>query len=188
MIRIACLSAAFLLAVSFGAVTRAEDPALDWSKFTKHGEISGVIVKGSTDHLVLEVPKMVQNKTNGNRSRGGKNRRPSMKLGHEDIDIHFAPQGLVRWEKMPTNVDDKGVKIFPTSKELDKMRLPIGAPGFAAERTDLKPGHMVTITLVRPSDIQASKVTDADIVIKYAVIKGETTPPKNAGKDAPKKK
>lgn len=176
------------LAVSFGVIlagsglTIAEDKPVDWSKFHSSGKVKAVVEKVDGDSVTVSVPKLERNKTSG--YRGGRNRRPSVKVGHEDIDIPYAANGLVRWEKLPKKADGKEY----TSKELEKARLPIGATGYAAERSDLKPGHIVELHLVHPSDIPDSKLTDKDIVIKYVVIEGETKAPAHASKSDTKKK
>jgi hypothetical protein len=185
--------------VALGGIASAADQPVDWSMFVKHAEIGGVVVKADKDKIVLDVPtlekKQAGNNNNNNNNnnnkagnRGGRNRRPSLTVGHEHVDVHYAAQGMVRYEKVPEVTDGKGGTTKPTGKELDKLRLPLGAPGYAAERTDLRPGHIVAITLVRPSTVTAEKASDDDILIKYAIIKGITTPPKDAGKDDAKKK
>lgn len=178
----------FSLAVPFGLIlacsglTVADDKPVDWSKFHSSGKVKAVVEKVDGDSVTISVPKLERNKSSG--YRGGRNRRPSVKVGHEDIDIPFAQNALVRWDKLPKKADGKD----HTSKELEKSRLPIGAPGHAAERSDLKPGHIVELHLVHPSDIPDSKLTDKDIVIKYVVIEGETKAPAHANKNDTKKK
>ncbi len=175
------------LAVSFGLFTLsysiviAEEP-VDWSKFHSAGKVKGVVEKVDGDSVTISVPKLEKNKSSG--YRGGRNRRPSVKVGHEDIDIPYAANGLVRWEKKPKKLDGKQ----HTSKELETAMKPIGAPGYAAERTELKPGHIVELHLIHPSDIPDSKLTVKDIVIKYVVIEGETKAPPHASKSDAKKK
>jgi hypothetical protein len=61
---------------------------------------------------------------------------------------------------------------------MEKLRQPTGVPGYAADRTDLKPGTIVEAHLVRPRSIPAAKATEADLVVKYVFIVGEGAPPK----------
>jgi hypothetical protein len=162
-----------LSCMAFAGFAQAADEVPDWSKFTKHSVVKGVIVSAEADKITVEVPTV-------KKSNAGSNRRPSVKAGHEHVDISYAPAGLVRWEKMPSKPD--GSK--PTAKDLEDLRKPVGAPGYAAAKGDLKPGHIVELTLVHPRDIPADKVKEADIVIKYVMIEGETKAPK----EEPKKK
>ena len=99
--------------------------------------------------------------------------------------LHPRPQ-IPTSKLLSAKPDGKGGTLPLTSKEMDELRKPIGAPGYAAAKSELKPGHIVELQLVRPRDIAADKAKDEDIVIKYAMIEGETKPP--ATKDAPKKK
>lgn len=161
--------------------TIAEEPA-DWSKFHSSGKVKGVVEKVDDDSITISVPKLERGKPNSN--RGGRNRRPNVKIGHEDIDISFAEHALVRWEKLPKKADG----TQRTSKELEVAKTPIGVPGYVASKNDLKPGHIVELTLVHPSNISDKNLTVKDIVIKYAMIEGETTPPPHADKNDPKKK
>jgi hypothetical protein len=169
MNRITALALSFLAFVGFA---QAADDVPDWSKYTKHSVVKGVIVSADSDKITVEIPKV--------EGKGGKKGKPSVKAGHEDVDISYAPAGLVRWEKMPSKTD--GSK--PTTKDIEDLRKPIGAPGYAAAKGDLKPGHIVELTLVHPRDIPADKVKSADIVIKFVLIQGETKAPK----EEPKKK
>lgn len=178
MLRSLLLAFGFLGTLSF---THGEEP-VDWSKFHNHSKVKGVVEKVDGDSVTISVPKLEKNKTSG--TRGGRNRRPSVKLGHEDIDIPYAPNGLARWDKLPPKPDGKS----HTSKELEELKKPIGAHGYAAARTDLKPGHIVELHLVHPRDISESKLTDKDLLIKYVVIEGETKAPPHADKSDAKKK
>jgi hypothetical protein len=180
MIRPVLMTVSFL----FLSVAMAED-APDWSKFAKYGEISGVIVKAGDEDITLQIPKLEKGKNNNRGgNRGGRNRRPSVKLGHEDIDLNYAPAGLVRWDKLPKNPDGSPL----SSRAMEALRKPIGAPGYAADKADLKPGHVVKVQLVRPTEIPADKVTEKNVNIKYVIIVAEANPPKAEKKDDPKKK
>lgn len=181
MIRSLALILSFGMALFTSSFVVAEEPAY-WSKFHSAGKVKGVVEKVDGDSVTISVPKLEKNKTSG--YRGGRNRRPSVKVGHEDIDIPYATNGLVRWEKLPKKPDGKQ----HSSKEMEQAMKPIGAPGYAAERTELKPGHIVELHLVHPSDIPNSKLTVKDIIIKYVVIEGETKAPPHANKSDTKKK
>lgn len=166
------------IAVTFVPKAIASDNPPDWSNYTNHSKIEGVIVKGELDKITLQVPKLEKGKNNGNYRR----RRPNVHLGHENIVIPYAPSGIVRWEKLQPGADGK----LPTGKALDALRLPYGAPGYAAEKTELRPGLVVEVHLVRPREVTAAKATEKDLSIKYVIIIGETKAPPS--KDDKKKK
>ena len=52
------------------------------------------------------------------------------------------------------------------------------APGLHIERSELKAGDLVTLSLLRPKSIPEAKVAMEDKVVKMAVVTGESTPPK----------
>jgi hypothetical protein len=184
MIRVA-LCVVLISSVAFAA----DNSPPDWSAYVNHGEIAGVVVKAGLDEITIDIPVLKRNQQGNNNNRGrqgGRNRRPSMTVGHEHIEVSFAPSGLVRWEKLPMFPDGKGGQIRPTGKAFEDLKKPYGVIGYAADKTELRPGHIVLLQLVRPRTVPISKVTDSDVTIKYAIIKGETTPPKAT--EEPKKK
>jgi hypothetical protein len=143
---------------------------VDWSKFATASETTGTIVKATESGFTLRVSWLAP--TNSRT----KNARP--KEMHADHELTFAEGGLVRWKKLPPKIGVEAKERFYTPAEQTKLKLPTGAPGYAAEHGDLKPGHIVQVTLVRPREIPASKATPADLKVKYAVILGEAaTPP-----------
>lgn len=85
---------------------------------------------------------------------------------------------MARRNDPPTFFDDKGIKRPAKSEELDKLRKPTGAPGYAIDRTDLKAGDIVTLKLLRPRSISAQKAKPEDYVIKFAIMIGEKPDPK----------
>lgn len=169
---------ALSLAILTASFAIAEEPA-DWSKYTSHSKITGTIVNGELDKITLEIPKLEAR--NGGNANGGGNgkKRSGVKLGHEDIVIPYAPAGIVRWEKLPPGSDGK----LPTGKALETLKLPVGAPGYAAGKTDLHAGMVVEVQLVRPREVTAAKATQKDLSIKYVMIQSD-----GKAKDEPKKK
>lgn len=155
-------------------VVPAEDPPAevptrqDWSAFATFSEIAGEVVKFEDPVLTLKITTYSQS---GGR---GRNRRPQIKATSKEIDLNFAEQGLVRWQKPAPKMGANGRKVPYNYKELQKMKLPQGAPGYIASRSDLLPGQIVAITLVRPRDVPLAKVTETDLQIKYAVIAGSS--------------
>lgn len=174
MIRTVVLAGGLLL-LGLSRPGQTAEP-VDWSKFHSSGKVKGVVEKVEKDSLTISVPKLERNPNGG--YRDARHRRPSLRVGHEDLEFGFADQGLVRWEKLPKKADGTD----HTAKEREEAKKPVGATGYAAEREDLKAGQIVELHLVHTSNITDSKLTAKDIVIKYAVIEGETTPPPHADK------
>ncbi len=172
------LFAMALIGLQWHAV--AAEP-VDWSQFHSSGKVKGVVEKIDDSTLTISVPKLERGKSSA--YRGGRNRRPSVKVGHEDIEISFADGALVRWEKLPKTTGG----TERSAKELEEAKKPTGTPGYAALKDDLKPGHIVELHLVHPGSIPDKKLTVKDIAIKYAVIEGETAPPPHADGKDPKK-
>lgn len=174
------IPAAGVLVAGLTALAVAADPkgdAPDWSKFASAGEVTYEIKKASGDEVTLKVPGQMRGKW-------------------EDVHYVFAEQGLVRWAKIGPKFNAETRKKTPlTAKELEPFKLPKGAPGYAGEKPDLKPGDFVTLVLVRPKEIPASKAKPDDLKIKYAIIQRvledpvvkEPEPKKDPKKDDKKK-
>jgi hypothetical protein len=140
------------------------DKAPDWSKYATAGEVTGAVVSADEDGVTVRLSGLAR--TGGGR-RGGQ-----VKETHVDHTYKFADGGLARWKKLPAKVGADGKKTPHTSAELEKAKLPTGAPGYAAERSDLT-SKVVELHLVRPKSVPASKATPDDLVVKYAVIVGD---------------
>lgn len=167
--------------VTTALVVPAEDPPAevptkqDWSAYANFSEIAGEVVKFEDPILTLKLTTYSQS---GGR---GRNRRPQVKATSKDVDLTFAEQGLVRWHKPAPKMDANGRKVPHHYKELQRMRLPQGAPGYIASRGDLVPGQIVVVTLVRPRDVPLAKVAETDLQIKYVVIAGSSNVAGEAG-------
>lgn len=102
---------------------------------------------------------------------------------HVDYDLSYADGGLARYKHVPVTTGADGKKHAATAAEVDAARKPIGAIGYAAERTDIKSGTIVELHLVKLRGTPAAKTTADDLLVKYAMILGEDpTPPKADGK------
>jgi hypothetical protein len=152
------------------------------------GEIVGEIVKADAAGITLQVVELVPN-GNGGYSSGRRNRNPGVKQKKTDIDLKYIEGGMVRWVAKPKKVDDKGKSVPFTQKEMEALQKPQGAPGYAAERTDLQPGHIVEVVLMRPKSIPQKDAKVTDLEIKYVKIHGaDPNPPMPQKKEEPKKK
>lgn len=150
MLRCARICATVGLVAGMAAFA-AEPDGTDWSKFAKGKEVTFEIKKASGDEVILKVP-IAKNK-------------------FEDWHYTFAEGGLTRWAKIGPKFNGlTGKKVPLTAKELEPFKLPKGVPGYAGDKTDLKPGDFVTLVLVRPKDIPAAKAKESDLKIKYAII------------------
>lgn len=147
--------------VGLGAAADDKKPAeakapdfAGWVKYTPPKPIVGEVVKFDDNGLLLKVITGYS---------GGKPKYEKMQFVLHDA-------GLVRWKKLPHRTDDKGRRLPYSSKELEDLRSPRGAPGFAAEPADLKPGYVIELTMVRPREKPPSKVDFQDLRVQYAVI------------------
>ena len=158
-----------VLAVGLAGLATADDKkptGPDWSGYVTASTVTGEVAAADEEGLTLKVTELVPYSTRSSRGR------MSVKAKTEDLRLTYADGGLVRWKAFPPKLDEKGKRLQYTDKELKELRSPVGAPGFAAERSVLEPGHLVEVTLVRPKEIPSAKVTFQDLKVKYAVIVG----------------
>lgn len=158
-------------------------------------DVVGEVVKANDTSITVRItwfePQVQKNTGRRNLSRNSRNFRnpfmPNMnrpkvtvKEVHHDYTLDYLPQSLVRLHKLPTRKDDKGRRIEYSQKEYDELRQPAGVTGFVANRSDLIPGTIVELILIRDKTIPAEKVADSDLRIKYAIIWGQDpNPPKD---------
>lgn len=172
----------------------------DWSGYVRVSQVTAEVVKADDSSVTLRLYMLVPNGTGkGQRaprpqlhrntnplnplamrrpSNGG---RPQVHWDHHDYTVSYAPEGLARMQSLSAKTDEAGKKVPYTQKELEDLKAPLGAPGYAVAKTDLMPGSIVDVTLVRDKSVAADKMTEADLRIKYAIVTG-TVP--GAAKDA----
>jgi hypothetical protein len=151
---------------------QTESKAPDWSGFVKQSVLVGEVTKADEKGFTLKVV------TGPPPGRGQKPRT-------EDMRFAFAEGTLVRWKTLPPKTDDKGKRQPYTSEEMKDLKSPPGAPGYAADRGDLKPGYAVELTLMRRKDVPATKAVIPDLQVRYAVIL-TADPTASAGKEEKK--
>ncbi len=163
----------FLAVVAAAADT---DKPADWSAWSAvgvwSGEVSKLSKKATGFTLRMTVPPAAGAKGKGTT---------------KSVELTYADGALVRWAKLPPKLDDKGKPVPRTAEELDAAKTPAGAKGYAAERIDLKPGHSVEVTLVRPKELAAKDVQFSDYRIKSVLIVGENPTPPDPSKGKAKK-
>jgi hypothetical protein len=165
--------------------------APDWSGFVKFSEVTGTVVKADENGLTLQVVWYTDSSTaagggggmtayralQGGRTPTPRTRTPpKLKENKEDYELLFADAGLARWDRLALG-PGAGGKFVPSDVQ-NKLKLPPGAPGWAAARSDLAEGQVVEVTLVRPKDVPLAKATPNDLRVKYAVI--QSVPVKSA--------
>ncbi|HSQ55966.1 MAG TPA: hypothetical protein VLM40_09475 [Gemmata sp.] len=170
----------------------------DYSKYVHVTDVVGEVVKADSNKMTLRVtwyvpqaqggsyrrPNLGAN--NGNyrnpyaRNTGRQQPRVNYKEHHQDYDIDFVPESLVRTMSLPAKYDANGKRVSYSTAEIKALRTPAGASGYAASTTDLTPGTIVEVVLMRDKTIPASKATEADLRIKFAIIQGKDPhPPKD---------
>lgn len=142
----------------------------DYTKqFASAGEISGVVVSAEQDSVTIRMQGRTKN-------------------DYKDLEFKYAEGALARTKVTPTRPDAKGKFVKVPSSELEPLKKPQGAPGLHIDRTDIGPGAIVTLELLRPKSIPAAKASMEDKVIKFAVVTGETTPPALSWEEKKKQK
>ncbi|MDY3562673.1 hypothetical protein R5W23_004147 [Gemmata sp. JC673] len=203
------------LALGLGAVTLpvlAEDPKpkpSNWSGYVFVADVVGEVVKADDKSVTLRItwfeaqngnnrnsrPRLSQNNRNFRNPYSQNMNRPNqsrtqLKEQHHDYELEYVPESLVRVKTLPVKLDDKGKKVPHDQKEINELRAPGGFPGYAANRSDLTPGTIVEVHLIRDKSVPAAKAGEDDLRVKYAVILGrDPNPPKDIGSgDKDKKK
>lgn len=173
--------------------------APDFSGYASVAKVIGEIVKADDNNMTLRIywekvtVKNNNGRNNGSRSRPGLSsgrtqmnpsmtRRPQVqvKWEHHDYTIPFLPESLVRVKHLPPKVDAGGKKGFYSQAEQDELKVPYSVPGYQASKSDLTPGTVVEVYVVRDKAVPAGKTTEDDLRVKYAVIVGhDANPPKS---------
>lgn len=192
------------------AASSAAAKGPDWSGYIRMSEITAEVVKADDSSITIRLYSLAANKTNGRprpqlhrgnalnlqnplaMRRPSNGSRPQMHVEHHDYTIPYAPEGLARARTAPPKTDENGKRVPHTQKDLEDLKTPLGVSGYAIAKTDVLPGSVVDIILVRDKTIAADKVTESDLKIKYATVIQENHPAKDgttaAQPDAKKKK
>jgi len=194
--------------------------APDWSNYVFVADVVGGVVKSSDKGITLRVTWFEAEIKGGNKNNNRNNRpglgqnnrnfrnpyapnmnRPNQpkaqfKEQHHDYDLEYVSESLVRFKSLPPKYDETRKKLQYTQKELEELRLPQGVTGYKASTSDLTPGTIVEVILIRDKSIPAAKADEDDLRIKYVIILGQDPNPpkednrnkKGAKKDAKKDK
>lgn len=166
--------------------------APDYSGYVTVGEVVGEVVKADEKHVRIQVTWYVPQVKGGGGvrrppiGRGGNYRNPyapnlnrprsaprvTIKEHKFDYDFHLVPESLIRFKSLPPKYDENGKRVSYTTKELEELRAPSGAPGYAASLNELVPGTIVEVVAMRDRKIPANKVSEDDLCVKYVVILG----------------
>jgi hypothetical protein len=136
---------------------------------TVTGKLDKVSDKGGT--IAVQVPELERDKNSGRR------RLPTMHVAEKTHDYTLADDVKVRWHDLPKGADGKARR--PSQEEYQKLREPVGTPGYRAEMSDLHTGQQVKLYLGK-----AGK--DDKPVVTVIMILADA--PKSSGKDEKTKK
>jgi hypothetical protein len=173
----------------------------DWSGYIRVSQVTAEVMKADESSVTLRLYTLANNTTKGGRTtrpplhlshghiyqnplmrRPSNGRQPQVHWEHHDYTVAYAPEGLARTQTPTPKTDENGKKVLYTQKELEDLRAPLGAPGYAIAKSDLAPGSIVEVIIIRDKSIAADKVTEGDLRIKYATITGkDPNPPKDDG-------
>ena len=106
-----------------------------------------------------------------------KARRPTIVGKEVDVEYDLAPDALFRRQELPKSKDGKGKSY--TNEEYAKLREPLSAPGYKAERGDFKAGQLVRLFFAKET------AKDRPVVATVMLIKDVPDP---AAKKDDKKK
>jgi hypothetical protein len=177
----------------------------DWSGYVRVSQVTAEVIKGDDSSVTLRLytlastapkggtrPPRPQLHLNGHNYQNPLMRRPStgrqpqLHWVHHDYTVSYAPEGLARTQTPPPKTDENGKKVPYTQKELEDLKAPLGAPGYAIAKSDLAAGSIVEVIIIRDKTIAADKVTESDLRIKYVTVTGKVATA--ATDDANKKK
>lgn len=181
------------MAAAVATGVAADSPGAFASGYTKYSEVGGTVQQVDGESFTLRITWYTLEQQRGNNNnrgrnlgRGGNNRnrnfrRPNQQRPpkavehHEDYNLKFAPGGMVRYEKL---VQASGGEKFIPPAEQNKLKLPLGAPGWAADKSALQTGEYVLVHLVRPTDVKLKDLSESDLRVRYAIIqdKGDSLP------------
>jgi hypothetical protein len=187
--------------------------APDYSGYVTVGEVVGEVVKADDKQVTIQVTWYVPQVSGGGGARrppigrGGiyrnpyapNNNRPrnpprvNYKEQKHEYDFRMVPESLIRIKTLPPKYDENGKRVAYTSKDLDELRGPPGAPGYAASLYELAPGTIVEVVAMRDRKVPAAKVTEDDLCVKYVIILGSNRltpnlPPEKETKKEKKRK
>jgi hypothetical protein len=178
----------------------------DWSGYLRVNQLTAEVVRADESSVTLRLYYLAPNSKSGTRAPRPQlhynhghvyqnpllrrsNGRPQVHWDHHDYTVQYAPEGLARTQTLPPKTDETGKRVPHTQKELEDLKAPVGAPGYAIAKSDLTAGTIVDVIIIRDKTIPADKVTESDMRVKYATVVGkDPNPPKDAGSDPNKKK
>ncbi|MCE9561072.1 MAG: hypothetical protein K8U57_03355 [Planctomycetes bacterium] len=146
---------------------------VDWSNYTYVTDTVGEIVRADASKLVLRITwyetQAAKNngRNNGRRNLSGNHRnfrnpyasgmnRPKgvTKEVHHDYELEFVPETLVRNRHLAPKAPGGGPAAQYTQAELDEHRAPAGAPWYTASPSELVPGTIVEVIIIRDKHIR----------------------------------
>lgn len=180
--------------------TEEKGKAPDFSSYKYVTTVWGEVVKSNESNVTLRIywEALVKTPTGNHRPslhsttqhhhNPYATRRPNtqLKWEHHDYTIPFVPESLVRTKTLPPKYDLEGKKVAYTEAELDALKVPYSAAGYQASKSDLTPGTVVQMSVIRDKTIPIASVKDSDLRVKYAVIWGhDPNPPKDLATTSP---
>ena len=111
---------------------------------------------------------------------------PQVKDTPKDVSLELTPDILVRRLHLPPKVDEKGHKVAYTEKELKELKGDANLRGFTAELSDLKPGQVVTLHVVKVKGSTGEAANKVFVSKIYIVSDGQAPPPIDNNKDKKK--
>ncbi len=179
------------LALAIGSVVTAADPAPTSSSSTTPtyitvGDIVREVVSSDANSITLRETYFVQPARPVRGRPANPNANKNTGWQHRDTTMNFTADATARIKRLPPKVGADGKKEGYNPEEFAKLKGNPNLPGFKAELSDLKPGQMVEVHIVRLAGAAKTKDASDGQLVRWALIIGEkdpkatpTTPTKN---------
>ncbi len=130
------------------------------------GTITGKLSKSSDGSVTLKLPEL-ERKTSGRRA-------PTQEVA-KDHSYDLADDVKIRWHNLPKKPDGKTY----TDQEYQALREPVGALGYKADKSDLKPGQTVRLYLSKAAGKDEKPVVTTVMIVADAPKHDDTSKKKN---------
>ncbi len=132
------------------------------ASLTSVGDMNGVLQSADSGAITLRLNQI-------SLQGGGRGKGMKAKENHQDLKLEMTSDCKVRVQHLPTLTDEKGNKKARSPEELQKLKGNSTLPGYMAETSDLKPGQILQVHLVKTRGAGA----DAKSFVSRILIMGD---------------
>jgi hypothetical protein len=178
-VRRAALPFALFLALPVWADDSKTSPSSGAPHYRSAGQVIGQLEKVSGEAggtITVKLPEVERDRN----SSGGRYRTPRLHVTQKGHDFTLTDDAKVRWHELPKGADGKAKQY--SNVEYQKLREPVGTPGFKADWTDLHTGQTVKLYLAK-----AGKDDKPVVTVVMIMAEPKSAPAKPGKDDKPKK-